>query len=302
LLFVDFETGGMLQLTGRAEIDWDSEDVGRYAGARRLIRFTLEEANWLEEALPLRWDFAAEAARELRLVKKTRESADVVSFVFESEDGQSLTDFAAGQHLPIEIDLPGHAEPTTRTYSLSNGPDDRRYRISVKRESLGAGSRYLHDSIAVGAILSARAPAGDFVLDHGRRPVVLVSAGIGVTPMVSMLHALAESAEARPVWFVHGARDGRHHALADEVRTLAAKSDFVRTHVSFSRPLPEDLERRDFDAQGRVNAALLESLLPDLDVEFYLCGPIAFMADLQSELEDLGVSSDQIHSESFGPA
>jgi len=302
LLFVDFETGGMLQLTGRAEIDWDSEDVGRHAGARRLIRFTLEEANWLEEALPLRWDFAAEAVRELRLVEKTRESADVVSFVFEAEDGESLTDFAAGQHLPIEIDLPGHADPATRTYSLSNGPDDRRYRISVKRESLGAVSRHLHDSLAVGAIVSAGAPAGDFVLDHGRRPVVLVSAGIGVTPMLSMLHALAERPEARPVWFVHGARDGEHHALADEVRTLAAKSDFVRTHVSFSRPLPEDFERRDFDAQGRVNAALLESLLPDLDAEFYLCGPIAFMADLQSELEELGVSSGQIHSESFGPA
>lgn len=302
LLFVDFETGGMLQLTGRAEIDWDSKDVGRYAGARRLIRFTLEEANWLEEALPLRWDFATEAVRELRLVEKTRESADVVSFVFESEDGESLTDFAAGQHLPIEIDLPDRDDPTTRTYSLSNGPDDRRYRISVKRESLGAVSRHLHDSLAVGAILSARAPAGDFVLDHGRRPVVLVSAGIGVTPMVSMLHALAESPEARPVWFVHGARDGEHHALAKEVRTLAASSEFVRTHVSFSRPLPEDLECRDFDAQGRVNAALLESLLPDLDAEFYLCGPIAFMADLQSELEGLGVSSDQIHSESFGPA
>jgi ferredoxin-NADP reductase/predicted pyridoxine 5'-phosphate oxidase superfamily flavin-nucleotide-binding protein len=301
LLFVDFETGGMLQLTGRAEIDWDSEDIGRYAGARRLIRFTLEEANWLEGALPLRWDFATEAVRELRLVEKTRESTDVVSFVFEAKDGDSLTAFAAGQHLPIEIDLPDHADPTTRTYSLSNGPSDGRYRISVKREPLGAVSRHLHDSLAVGAIVSARAPAGTFVLDHGRRPVVLVSAGIGVTPMVSMLCALAESPEARPVWFVHGARDGEHHALANEVLALAARSGSVRTHVSFSRPLPEDLERRNFDAQGRVSARLLESILPDLDAEYYLCGPIAFMADLQTELEELGVSSDQIHSESFGP-
>jgi ferredoxin-NADP reductase/predicted pyridoxine 5'-phosphate oxidase superfamily flavin-nucleotide-binding protein len=302
LLFVDFEAGSMLQLTGRAEIDWDSEEVDRHPGARRLIRFRLEEAIWLEEVLPLRWHIATESARDLRLVEKTRESADVVSLVFEARDGEPLADFAAGQHLPIEIDLPDRDDSTTRTYSLSNGPGDRFYRISVKRESRGAVSRHLHDSLEVGAVVSARVPAGDFVLDHGQRPVVLVSAGIGTTPMVSMLHALAESPESRPVWFVHGARDGEHHALAGEVQRLAEASEIVNAHVSFSRPLPEDLEGRDFHAMGRVSGALLDSILPDLDAEFYLCGPIAFMADLQTELEGLGVAADQIHSESFGPA
>jgi Na+-transporting NADH:ubiquinone oxidoreductase subunit NqrF len=137
---------------------------------------------------------------------------------------------------------------------------------------IGGGS---NSSSTIDNFFSAtRAPAGEFLLDHSRRPVVLVSAGIGVTPMVSMLRALVESAESRPVWFVHGARDGANHALADEVRAMAAAREGVRTHVSFSRPLPED----------------------------YLCGPIAFMADLQAELEALGVSPDQIHSESFGPA
>ena len=131
---------------------------------------------------------------------------------------------------------------------------------------------------------------------------MLVSAGIGVTPMLSMLHTLTESRESESIWFVHGARDGAHHALAREVRTLAEASEVVKPHVSFSRPLPEDIEGRDFDAKGRVTAALLDSILPDLDAEFYLCGPIAFMADLQTELEGLGVSSDQIHSESFGPS
>jgi ferredoxin-NADP reductase len=301
LIFVDFETGGMLQLTGRTEIDWDSREIDRFPGARRLIRFTLEEAVWREGALPIRWESATESVRELRLVEKNRESADVVSFVFEAKDGEALTDFAAGQHLPIEIQLPDHDQPVKRTYSLSNGPGLDRYRISVKRESRGVVSRHLHDALAVGAVVSARVPAGDFVLDHGQRPVVLVSAGIGVTPMVSMLHSLTQSRESASIWFVHGARDGAHHALAREVRTLAESSEVVSTHVSFSRPLPEDLEGRDFDAQGRINGALLESLLADLDAEFYICGPIAFMADLQTELEELGVSSDQIHSESFGP-
>ena len=301
LLFVDFETGGMLQLTGRAEIDWDSEEINRFPGARRLIRFTLEEVIWLEAALPLRWNSANESVRELCLVEKTRESADVISFVFEAKDGEALADFAAGQHLPIEVAIPDRDETVKRTYSLSSGPGRDRYRISVKRESRGLVSRLLHDSLEVGAVVSAGVPAGDFVLEHGPRVVVLASAGIGVTPMVSMLHALVESAEPRPVWFVHGARDGKHYALANEVRKLVAANEIVSSHVSFSRPLPEDLEGRDFDAQGHVSGALIESIMPDLDAEFYLCGPIAFMADLQADLEELGVCSDQIHSESFGP-
>ncbi len=302
LLFVDFESGGMLQLTGQAEIDWDSEQLARFPGARRLIRFSLDEAICLEDALPLRWDSAAESMRDLRLVEKTRESADVVSFVFEAEDGKPLADFAAGQHLPIEVLTTDRDEPAKRTYSLSNAPGQNRYRISVKREALGAVSRHLHDAIEVGSRLSARAPAGDFILDHEQRPVVLVSAGIGVTPMVSMLHSLTASPESRSIWFVHGARDGEHHALAAEVRKLSRSSEAVHTHVSFSRPRAADRKGRDFDAKGRVTGALLESLLPDLDAEFYLCGPIAFMAELQTALEQLGVSSKQIHSESFGPA
>jgi len=302
LLFVDFETGGMLQLTGRAEIDWESEEVDRFPGARRLIRFTLEEAIWLDGALPIRWRTSTESVRDLRLVEKTRESADVVSFVFQAENGEPLADFAAGQHLPIELDVPDQGEPVKRTYSLSNGPGRDYYRISVKRECRGVASRYLHDSLEVGAVVAARAPAGDFVLDHGERPVVLVSAGIGVTPMLSMLHWLTESRVSAPIWFVHGARDGGHHALANEVRALAEKCEVVNTHVSFSRPRREDLEGRDFDAKGRVSAALLDSILPGLDAEFYLCGPIAFMADVQTQLEELGVASDRIHSESFGPA
>jgi ferredoxin-NADP reductase/predicted pyridoxine 5'-phosphate oxidase superfamily flavin-nucleotide-binding protein len=302
LLFVDFETGALLQLTGRAEIDWDSDEVSRYPGARRLIRFTLEEANLLEGALPLRWDVASDSVRALRLVEKTRESADVTSFYFEAEDGRRLADFAAGQHLPIEVLLSADDEKAKRTYSLSSGPSDDRYRISVKREPQGTVSRHLHDSLEVGATLSARMPAGDFVLDHGSRPVVLVSAGIGVTPMVSMLHDLAASPESRSVWFVHGARDGEHHALADDVRSLIAARDGLHAHISYSRPLAEDRQGRDFDARGRVDGALLASILPDQDAEFYLCGPIAFMADVQSELEALGVSPAQIHSESFGAA
>ncbi|MDX1576498.1 MAG: pyridoxamine 5'-phosphate oxidase family protein, partial [Kiloniellales bacterium] len=218
LLFVDFETGSLLQLTGRATIDWDSEAVARIPGARRLVVVDIEEIVELPAAVPLRWDATAESVRSLRLVEKIPESADVTSFVFEARDGGPLPTHRAGQHLPIELHVPGVEAPVRRTYSLSGPPSDRRYRISVKREPLGLASRHLHDHVEVGTILEARAPAGDFLLPCNRCPVVLVSAGVGVTPLASILHDLAAKRNGHPVLFVHGARDGDHHPLAEEIR------------------------------------------------------------------------------------
>jgi ferredoxin-NADP reductase len=170
----------------------------------------------------------------------------------------------------------------------------------VKREPKGLVSRHLHDRVEVGAIVNARSPAGEFVLhDTGDRPVVLVSAGVGVTPLVAMLHELIARDDARAVWFVHGARDGRHHPLADEVRRAAEATPRVSLHVAYSRPLAEDAGR--FDSRGRVDGALLASLLPGLRGEFYLCGPTGFMAAVQDDLETRGVATEGIHTESFGP-
>lgn len=312
LLFVDFATGGILQLTGRTTIDWDSPRVAEFSGARRLIVFTLEEATELSQALPLRFGDARGSIRSLQLVDKRAESDDVTSFVFEARDGGPLPGFQAGQHLPLELSIPGDRggdrggdgggdESVVRTYSLSNGPSTARYRLSVKREPRGLVSRYLHDALEPGGIVSARSPAGDFVLEPGGRPIVLVSAGIGLTPMLSMLHALVESADARPLWFLHGARDGRHHPLRDEVRELVRRHPRARLHVSYSRPRPEDRLSEDFDAVGRVDGALVERLVGRSDVDVYLCGPPAFMAAVQSGLEARGVEPDRIHSESFGP-
>ncbi|MCG8588972.1 MAG: pyridoxamine 5'-phosphate oxidase family protein [Proteobacteria bacterium] len=302
LLFVDFEGGGMLQLTGRVEIDWDSPEVARHPGARRLLRFTLEEAVELPAALPLRWSSAGDSVRTLRLVDKRRESEDVVSFRFRARDGGPLPDFEPGQHLPVELGLPTQEEPVRRTYSLSNGPGEGEYRISVKREPLGLASRFLHDALEVGGFVDVRAPAGEFVLGSGERPVVLVSAGVGVTPLVSMLRDLVARRDARHVLFVHTARDGRHHALANEVRDLVAAAPHAEAHVQYSRPAAGDRLGRDFDAPGRLDTEGLAALLPSCDVDVYLCGPISFMAELQAGLEAQGVDPDRIHTESFGPA
>ncbi len=203
-LFIDFATGSLLQLTGRAAIDWDSEAVARIPGARRLVTFDIEEIVELPAAVALRWDADAESVRSLRLIEKIRESEDVTSFVFEARDAGPLPAFEAGQHLPIELEVPGLEEPVRRTYSLSGAPGHDRYRISVKREPRGLASRHLHDHVEPGAVLDSRRPAGDFMMSCSKCPVALVSAGVGVTPMVSMLHALAAEGGERPVWFVHG--------------------------------------------------------------------------------------------------
>jgi ferredoxin-NADP reductase/predicted pyridoxine 5'-phosphate oxidase superfamily flavin-nucleotide-binding protein len=301
LLFVDFETGSLLQLTGRATIDWDSDAVARIPGARRLVTVDIDEVVELPAAVPLRWDASAESVRSLRLIEKTRESADVTSFVFEARDGGPLPTHRAGQHLPIELHVPGVEEPVRRTYSLSGAPSDERYRISVKREPLGLASRHLHDHVEVGTILDARVPAGDFLLPCNRCPVVLVSAGVGVTPLASILHDLAAKNSGHPVWFVHGVRDGDHHPLADEVRALAAGNPDIRLHVAYSRPRPEDEPGTHYDSTGRVDGELLEGFVGDLDAQFMLCGPTGFMAQVQTELEQRGVCPERIHTETFGP-
>ena len=298
LLFVDFENGHLLQLTGHASIDFDSRR-NEAAGAQRWIRFEIEEAVEHRGVLPLRL-VRREQRLALRVVAKRRETQDVTSFVLAACDGRPLPMARPGQYLPIHADIPGKGR-VERTYSLSGAPSAETYRISVKREPNGTMSQHLHDEVLDGNVLRTGEPRGLFVLDEkSPRTVALVSAGIGVTPTMSMLHALAQQ-PGRPVRFVHGARDGRHHPFADEVARLAAASH-IDVHRRYSRPRSEDHLGRDYDSEGRVDATLLETLVPLLDCDFYLCGPTAFLADLQSDLERRGVPPERIFSETFGPS
>ncbi|MBV6633908.1 MAG: pyridoxamine 5'-phosphate oxidase family protein [Alphaproteobacteria bacterium] len=220
LLFVDFATGSLLQLTGTAEIVWDGPILDHYPGAQRLVDITIEEVIEMRDAVPLRWEQEADSVRSLRVLDKVQESADVTSFYLGARDDGPLADFAPGQHLPIEVVDPDTGERHARTYSLSNAPGDGGYRISVKREPQGRVSRLLHDKIGVGTVLSARKPSGDFILDHGTSPLLLVSAGVGITPMLSMLESLAISGSTRPATFLHAARDGLHHPFKRVVDAL----------------------------------------------------------------------------------
>ena len=301
LLFLDFSTGGMLQLTGRAEIAWEGDELERFPGARRLVYIDIEEIVELPAALPLRWSDAGAGVRSLRLVEKVPESEEITSFVFASRDDGPLARFEAGQHLPLEIEVPGQKAAVRRTYSLSNAPGSDRYRISVKREPMGLVSRHLHDSMEVGAILDSRAPSGDFVLGCTSCPVALISAGVGLTPMLSMLHHLIAFGAGRPIWWLHGARDGAHHALAREVADLAARNPNLKTRVAYSRPAPGDELGVHYDVRGRVDSKVVADFVDAPDAHYYLCGPTRFMADVQDGLEARGVASERVHTESFGP-
>jgi ferredoxin-NADP reductase len=162
-------------------------------------------------------------------------------------------------------------------------------------------SRHLHDNVEPGAFIESRRPAGDFMMNCNICPLVLVSAGVGVTPMLSILHSVAAESSGRRVWFVHGARDGRHHPLADEVRDLVADRPNINLHVAYSQPRPEDKIGAVYDSEGRVNGALLAELTQNVDAHYFLCGPTRFMADIQADLERQNVPTEQIHTETFGP-
>jgi ferredoxin-NADP reductase/ferredoxin len=189
-----------------------------------------------------------------------------------------------------------------RNYSLCGRPDAGYYRIGVKREPGGAASGYLHTRLQVGDELEIAAPRGTFILDAGDAPLLLVSAGIGATPVLAMLSALAAAHSEREVWWLHGARSRDEHAFAVEARSLLGSLPHVHTYVAYSRPAPDDIEGADFDSAGRLSAQALADLDLPRDAEAYLCGPGPFMEDMSAGLVALGLDAARIHTEPFGPA
>ena len=189
-----------------------------------------------------------------------------------------------------------------RNYSLSGPPGAGYYRVTVKHEPNGAVSGYLCSRVAVGDQLDVAAPRGTFILDQTSSPVLLISAGIGATPVVAMLQALAQGRSDREIWWLYGARDGTEHPFAAETRDLVASLPNARAYVYYSRPRPTDLEGRDFDRAGRLTGPLLAQLALPSAAEAYLCGPKGFMDDISAGLAALGPDPSRIHTEEFGPA
>jgi len=238
--------------------------------------------------------------RPLRVAGKTHESDNVTSLQLEPADGRPLAAALPGQFAVLRLRPSPDAPPMLRSYSLSGEPSEVRYRISVKRNPGGVAGAYIADGIRAGDSIEMTAPRGAFILQPGDGPVVLLSAGIGATPVLAMLHALAAAKSPRQVWWLHGARDRGEHAFAEEVRAALKGLPGAHSHIRYSAPGPADRPGVDFDAQGRLGTAVLAELGVPRDADFYLCGPVGFMADLPAGLAGWGVPSDRIHTEVFG--
>jgi ferredoxin-NADP reductase/MOSC domain-containing protein YiiM/ferredoxin len=240
--------------------------------------------------------------RRLAVTAIEQESDSVISIRFEDPDGRPLPPARPGQYLTLRVHPADAKASVLRNYSLSGPPGAGYYRITVKREHDGTASGYLHARLAVRDELDVAAPRGTFILAETEAPVLLISAGIGATPVLAMLHALAEQHSDREIWWLHGARSGREHSFAAEARTLLASLPNVRSHVYFSHPGPSDLEGRDFDIAGRLAAPVLAELAPARSAEAYVCGPTPFMDEISAALVAVGLGASQIHTEPFGPA
>jgi ferredoxin-NADP reductase len=317
-------------MTGEAEVILESPEIAVFQGAERLWRFrprvivrrpaaiglrwtfrdwsanSLMTGSWEDAGLRLKAQALATQWRPFRVARIVDESTVIRSFHLEPADGAGVTPHRAGQHLPIRLRVPGEAKPILRTYTVSTAPSDPGYRISVKRH--GLASAHLHDRIAVGDIIEARAPAGDFTIDAAeRRPAVLIAAGVGITPMLAMLrHIVFEglrTRRVRPTVIIQAARSRNDRGFDAEIAALVARADGkVRRVRTLDDVADGAVAGVDFEAAGRVDMALLRQVLGFDDHDFYLCGPPPFMQTLYDGLRGLNIADNRIHSEAFGPA
>lgn len=257
--------------------------------------------------------------RDFKIVKKEAESKEITSFYFKPVDGEKLADFQPGQFLTIKLDIPEQDRPVIRTYSLSDYPDSQDYyRLSIKREGSpkgldvppGIASNFMHDNIQEGSVIPCKPPSGKFYLEVDNSiPAVLISNGVGITPMISMAKAVARNNPQRHIWFIHGARNGEYHACREEINEISNIHSHPNLHVHYrySRPRPEDEGK--YNSQGYADKQLLaDTIIPKIksthngsaDAEYFLCGSPAFMDSLRQGLDELDVSEDKVFFESFG--
>ncbi|WP_330990884.1 NO-inducible flavohemoprotein [Burkholderia vietnamiensis] len=238
--------------------------------------------------------------------EKRPESSVITSFVLEPADGEPVANFEPGQYVSVAMDVPELGLQQIRQYSLSDMPNGRTYRISVKRESggdypPGYVSCLLHDYVEVGQTLALAAPYGSFHIDvEAKTPIVLISGGVGLTPMISMLTRAIQDPH-RQVVFVHGARNSGVHAMRDRLRETASTHANFKLVVFYDDPLPQDVEGVDYDLKGLVDVNAIKDALLLPDADYYICGPVPFMRLQHDALKRLGVAETRIHYEVFGP-
>lgn len=240
--------------------------------------------------------------RDFRIEQVVQESSVIKSFILRPADGGAVMAHRPGQYLTFWFDLPGHP-PIKRNYSISSAPNGETYRISVKREPHGLATGWLHDEAGPGTVLKVAAPAGEFFLaETTERPIVLLSGGVGLTPMVAMLEALvAQGSEAR-VLYVHGTHNRETHAMRDHVRSLATQGKAVQVIDFHQTPLADEVAGRDYDHAGIITDEWLATNTPVADADYYICGPRPFLRHAVATLSLAGVQANRVHYEFFGPA
>ena len=278
--------------TATLEHDYLRERIALIADQRRLER-EKSEASW-------------NGFRKFRIVDKVPEAQDICSFHLAPHDGKPLPPFLPGQYLTFQLRVPGQPKPVIRCYSLSDRPGvPERYRVTIKRVPNGVVSNHFHDRLNIGDIVDVKAPSGQFVLDlQGQAPVVLIGGGVGLTPVLSMLNALAETGARREVWFFYGVRNGREHCMKEHLQSLAARYPALRLNICYSDPTNEERAATPpaFQHAERVTVDLLQRVLPSSQFEFYICGPPPMMDALIAGLKSWGVPEDKIFFEAFGAA
>jgi MOSC domain-containing protein YiiM/ferredoxin-NADP reductase/ferredoxin len=237
--------------------------------------------------------------RPLVVTAMDQESADVVSLTLQSADGQPLPTALPGQYLVLRLRPTAEGPLLFRSYSLSGPLSTQSYRISVKIEPHGIAGTYLKEHLRVHDALDVSSPRGSFILQSGERPAVLLSAGIGATPVLAMLHALSAAHSTRPVLWLHSARDGDHHPFSAEIRRLVLGLPHGRSYVCYSRPGSRDQIGKDYDAIGHLSRSVFDEIRLPREADVYLCGPNRFMADMRETLTAFGVAPERIHVEIF---
>jgi len=248
-----------------------------------------------------------EGYKDFYVDKKVKESEDVTSFYLKPKDGKEIAKYKPGQYLTLKATIPGEKYTHIRHYSLSEAPGKDYYRISIKREDEhqntpeGIVSNYLHNEIKEGDTLPFSAPAGDFVLDTNDTPLVLVSGGIGITPLLSMLNSVILEQPNREVTLIYATKNSKYHPFKDHISQLENSHNNFKTLVCYDSPTSEDKQEVDFDLKGYVDQELLSSVIKNKDKEVYLCGSIPFMESIVSILDKIEVPRSYIHYESFSP-
>jgi ferredoxin-NADP reductase len=291
--------------------------IGRILAERRRAALQCQRLELEIEKARLQIRGAEEAksvwngVRKFSVTQKVMECADTFSFYLKPHDGKRLPPYKPGQYLTFQLNVPGQGKPVVRCYSLSDSSKPSHYRVTVKRcppaeggtHPPGIGSAFFCDKVKVGDILDVKAPNGHFHLNmEQERPVVLISGGVGVTPMVAMANALIEAKSNREIWFFHGARNSGDHMFKSYMGGLAAENKGVRVHTFYSKPLATDVKGRDYHHEGRVTVSKFKELLPSNNYEYFLCGPGSFMESITEDLRLWGVPDEWVHFEAFGPS